>query len=147
MSLNFQTFRKIVYTIALCFLISACQTDQQETAPKSTPQKQIAKQTQNNEQKVPVQPEEQKVLDRPKEQKESSTATPQVNLSLSKELIDKIDSNSQQNLNTELDQQMVSESTEKRKVKISAGALIDKEEEDLTKKLDGGKVNITIPFN
>ena len=138
MSTSYHNLRHIVYAFALCLLISACQSNQQESAPQSSPQKQISKQITNNEQKV---------LDQPEEQKERSTAPTKVNLNLSKELIEKIDSDSQQKLNLELHEKVSSKTAGNRKVKISAGVLVDKEEEDLTKKLDGGKVNISVPFN
>ena len=39
------------------------------------------------------------------------------------------------------------ETAEQRKVKISGGVLVDENEKDLTKKMDGGEVKISVPFN
>jgi hypothetical protein len=39
------------------------------------------------------------------------------------------------------------EESKKRKVKISGGVLLDTDKEELVDKVDGGKVNISIPLN
>lgn len=138
MSKNCHHLRHIVYAFTLCLLLSACQSNQQETTPQSSSQKQTSQQVQNSEQTVQQQPSEQT---------ESSTAPPVVNLNLSKDFLEKIDADSQQKLSLEQQAKVSTDIAEKRKVKVSAGVLVDSEEEDLTKKLDGGKVNISIPFN
>ena len=129
----------ICYAIVLCFLVASCQSDQEASTPQSSIQKQVPAQVQiDKPQKAPVQDDI----------KEESPATPPaVNLDLSKELLEKITANSQQELTVELQEKMEIEAAEQRKVKISGGVLIDKNENELAKKMDGGEVKISVPFN
>ena len=129
----------LCYALVLCFLISSCQSDKESSVSQPPTQKQAP---------APVQIE--KLQKTPKQEdikEERLMAPPTVNLDLSKELLEKIGADSQQELTLELQEKMEVETAELRKVKISGGVLVDKNEEDLTKKMDGGEVKISIPFN
>lgn len=127
----------IGYTLVFCFLIASCQADKEASAPLPPTKKQAPIQVQTNQ--------PQKVQEAIKA--EIQETLPVVNLNLSKELLEKIDVSSRQELELKLQKNMENETTEQRKVKISGGVLVDQDETDLIKKMDGGKVNISVPFN
>ncbi|MCD6580989.1 MAG: hypothetical protein J7K90_04235 [Desulfuromusa sp.] len=166
----------ICYAIAFCFLVSSCQSDQETPAPQSPLPEQAPAQAQvqtKQPQKVSIQgnikeekptsalqppareqapapvqidkPQKAPVQDNIKE--ETPASPPAVNLDLSKELLEKIDADSQQELTLKLQRKMEIETAEQRKVKISGRVLIDENEKDLTRKIDGGEVKISVPFN
>ncbi|MFK5926919.1 MAG: hypothetical protein QM483_09840 [Desulfuromusa sp.] len=164
----------ICYAIVLCLLISSCQSDKESSVSQPATQKQAPAPVQiEKPQKTPVpdsikketpasalQPPAQKQastpvqIDKPQRvpvqdniKEERPASPPAVNLDLSKELLEKIDADSQQELTLELQKKMEIETAEPRKVKISGGVLVDKNEKDLTKKMDGGEVKISVPFN
>ena len=129
----------ICYAIVLCFLVASCQSDQEASTPQPSIQKQAPAQVQiDKPQKTPVQDDIEE---------EKPATPPAVNLDLSKELLEKIAANSQQELTVELQEKIEIETAGQRKVKISGGVLIDKNENDLAKKMDGGEVKISVPFN
>lgn len=135
--------RQTCYAITLCFLLASCQSNQEASvSPPPSPTQttvQIPAQTQtNNPQKAPSQ-------DNIKELKPAAATV--VDLSLSKELLEKIDADSQRELNLELQEKIVNETAEQRKMKISGGVFVDKNEQDLTRKVDGGEVKFSVPFN
>ncbi len=129
----------ICYAIVFCFLISSCQSDKETSVLQPPAQKQTSEQIQPGKtQKVSVLHDMQEI---------KPATPPVVNLELSKELLDQIVANSQQVQTSDMQKKMEIDTAELRKVKISGGILIDKNEEDLTKKVDGGEVKISLPFN
>ena len=137
--LNLNRLQHICYAIALCFLLSSCQADQEATAPQSLNQKQTPGQIQTStSQEAPLQ-------DNRREEK--PVPPPAINLNLSKEILEEIAANSHQEQTSALQEKIENGVVDKRKMKISGGVLIDKDEEDLTKKVDGGEVLLSVPFN
>ncbi len=70
-----------------------------------------------------------------------------VELELSKDFYDKIDINHQQTDYLSQPEAVTINSKEKRKIELDGKLLVDKDEKDLQKKIDGGEVVLTIPFD
>ncbi|SEA74596.1 hypothetical protein SAMN05660420_03037 [Desulfuromusa kysingii] len=75
------------------------------------------------------------------------SSQPAVDLTLSDGFLKQIDADAEDEFLTQLPPQGEDEAAEKRKVKISGGVLLDADNEVLVDKVDGGKVNISIPLN
>ncbi|MEE4254073.1 MAG: hypothetical protein V2I50_08545 [Desulfuromusa sp.] len=77
---------------------------------------------------------------------EKQKTQPYVDLKISDKVLKQIDDKEQDYL-LEPPPQMVEKMAQKRKVKISGGVLLDADKERMVDKVDGGKMNISIPLN
>ncbi|WP_321371633.1 hypothetical protein [uncultured Desulfuromusa sp.] len=66
--------------------------------------------------------------------------------SVSEEFLNQIDDNGENYLQ-QLPSQLGKDKAEKRKVKISGGVLLDADKEVMIDRVDGGRVNLSIPLN
>lgn len=128
------------YLILLFFLLLPCQPVKAESMPQLSAAEQVS--TPNQIGKSPMVPMQNNII---MDKKSKTSLT--INLNLPQEQLEKIDADSQQELRSELHDKMSVETTEQRKIEIRGEVLIDQEEEELINKVDGGKVEISVPFH
>ena len=103
----------ICFTIYICIALMACQSNDAPPPLQSTPQ-----------------PKPIKVIE------------PQqtVDLDLSKDFLDQVEASDRQAANLRQPETVTISSKEKREIKLGGGVAVDKEEKDLTQKIDGGEI-------
>ena len=131
---------KLFVFIIITLILSACQTDHEEVKVSTDHQATEAK---LEKPAVDVKKEAEaiikQVIEEPKNQ-------PSVDLNLSGDFLKKIDDEEQNYLSDPLPQ-IGDDVTQKRKIKISGGVLLDTDKEVMADKVDGGKINISIPLH
>ncbi|MDX2493366.1 MAG: hypothetical protein QNK27_00190 [Desulfuromusa sp.] len=130
---------KLFVMIFISLIFSGCQPDHEETrAPAES--RSIQKMNES-----PATHEQKKVEEVQQVIKKKITPT-SVDLNVSDTFLKQLDENEKDFL-AELPPQTEKEALKSRKIKIGGGVLLDSDKEELTDKLDGGKVNISIPLN
>ena len=70
-----------------------------------------------------------------------------VNLNVSEDFLNKVEASDRQTAELRQPGAVTISNKEKRKIELGGGVTVDKEEKDLTQKIDGGEVTLTIPFD
>ncbi len=112
-----KTTYNVFFIVLISIALSACQSDKKEVI---TPVKQQAT------------------------QKKSEKSSTKVDLSVSAEHVQKLDEDKALIIETPAIGAV--KGAEKRKIELSGEVLLDKEEEELTDKVEGGKVKLSIPL-
>jgi len=131
---------RLLTVIVFILVLSACQSDHEQTKVQVTPQtsgQQLEKVV--VDEKKEIEPKTEQVTDTQKAQSS-------VDLSVSDQFLKQIDVEEEASL-SEPPPQIGKEETKKRKVKISGEVLLDTDKEAIVDKVDGGKVNISIPLD
>ncbi len=162
-------FLQILITIAISLLLAACQADEEKpvappaispgvqkkaAVPPVVQEKPIVSPITQEAPAVSAElklPEEAlhqsvKVVEETVKQQDLKLEEPppHVDLNLSDGFLKKLDSN--QNLASDPPEQIAKKTAQERKIKVSGGVLLDSKNQDLLEKVDGGKVNISIPL-
>ncbi len=131
---------RLLTVIVFILVLSACQSDHEQTKVQVTPQT-LGQQLEKVvvDEKKEIEPKTEQVTDTQKAQSS-------VDLSVSDQFLKQIDVEEEASL-SEPPPQIGKEETKKRKVKISGEVLLDTDKEAIVDKVDGGKVNISIPLD
>ena len=131
---------KLVVMILISMIFSGCQADHEKTlVPAESHSTQKMDDPPAVHEKIELEAEVEPVI-------ESKETVRSVDLNVSDKYLKQLGDNEQDSL-AKLPPQAEKEAEERRKIKVSGGVLLDNEQEQLTDKLDGGKVNISIPMN
>ncbi|MCK4502793.1 MAG: hypothetical protein KAU22_07130 [Desulfuromonadales bacterium] len=112
------SFLKLFFSIVISLTLFACQAEQEKVCAPADLQ--------------PV-------------QQNTEPPPTSIDLDISAEHFKKLDDHDQ-NLLAEPPPEIVNAANQKRKIEISGEVLVDKEKQGLVEKIDGGKVNISIPL-
>ena len=114
----------ICASIYISIALMACQPEAETLTPQSAPETTV-----QHTEKIEVVEQQQTV-----------------NLNVSKDFLDKVEAQDRQAADLRQPGTVAINDKEKREIKLGGGVLVDKDEENLTKKIDGAEINLTVPF-
>jgi hypothetical protein len=131
---------RLFAVIIMALILSACQADHEEAKVP------VDRQPTEKKLEKPVADVKKEVVAIIKQVIEEPKIQTSVDLNVSGEFLKQIDDKEQNYLSVP-PPPIGEEVTKKRKVKISGGVLLDTDKVEMVDKVDGGKVNISIPLN